>query len=1376
MSVDARDVFRELSAIAAHEDTRAMDAIVASVRNVATPEGVAFYDQPMGAVIVPNAYLPIGRGSLSSVRKGDYFESGGSKYKATSDARKVSATEHEVSAIKEGGKDATPTTVRSSSGTTVAKYDLKPKGTKASLGKSEPGAKATLKTGGDGPWYESPDGKGFTSQPEYAKKDEKGRPVKSQGTQHVDRVKSAKISARGMTDEDLSKTKKALESKERRHLSDDERAAGEKIDAEIRRRAGKEDPRTKGEFEGLKQAERRKGKPEITERERTPGPGETREKASDDKDREQSTHDPAPKDMKLKELQENYLAAVDDGDNVLEKKLRAEFKRRQIPVPEKLKPFKSEEAPAAEIPDYLNNWTDSQLEAALRMKGTKNDKRIKAEIARRKKGGKRGDATASPEGKIKSWKADHDADFGKGASDTKKVENHPTDPSKIIVTYKDGHKTVYAETSEGSGVWQGRPSDPLSTGKTSVSAPERSDVTKLGDPAIAMEIQELRGRKSNTLAEKNRLVMLLQEQDSRKKPSATRDIENVDAGARLDMQAELADWRSEVRNSRSALPNENVDALEDAFTDLDSAIVGGRPGEMRDAFEGVHKAFGDAENATEDDDYAEELANMGEVARNHAFGMDELSMRTSSEAQANPDKIYVGPNDSAQDVMDRAPRYPEFGVDPWNDWRQISKMGDGSIIVISEAESGDGWEWRVDSENGRPLRDASGDGFQEGHAPNRDAAIDAAGESHARGEGEAPDRPTREVGDRRAEPGYVEASERAQRETGPVPPGAREGDEQPPGQYVATEPSEAPSHVFEGKKWKKLGAINKDVLQSNDPERFQPKVTLGDGVTPTAGMKVVDKNGRTGTIKETYQAFSAVKWDDGKSKVTNNKNLNQIGDGGGGGSAQAGTPATEKAAAPDVTPSASETRPPGVSGRSLDSRTKSGLSRDEAHAELARLQRRITVAHDDMEALPSSSSGRREASRLYNDAIQRRNDFAQMLESEGKGNWIPDATGSSRGPSRYGGGYQSYPQMTIRVNNQAQKILMEQELQGQISDGMWENSRPEGHWVQWSDAEVIVDPKHPGVNVRTEKDNYNLNSRALLDAVGDRMVDEVRTRGDMPDYDEKQMRRDLADLKKVFKTKRNPYSGMTKEQRNRQQGASTPAATSARQEAGDTSVNETNIELRAARSRLQQMLHERNTSPQDNLLDANISAERERIKRLEGAGKQIEGSPTVARDKLDADRVDVIASRVRDALDDPNKTTNETQPVRDALGKTLDDPTRENAEALRDALKEYTPIGGGGPGGKADSIEALNRLLAEKPQSADEAGNADAQIDRLVKGTVTDRNTAFDDMSLDQLRAMQRRLTDLANARPSGGDRFRALRRDVTRAIGQKIKGQQGKG
>ena len=119
---------------------------------------------------------------------------------------------------------------------------------------------------------------------------------------------------------------------------------------------------------------------------------------------------------------------------------------------------------------------------------------------------------------------------------------------------------------------------------------------------------------------------------------------------------------------------------------------------------------------------------------------------------------------------------------------------------------------------------------------------------------------------------------------------------------------------------------------------------------------------------------------------------------------------------------------------------------------------------------------------------------------------------------------------TLAFRNQAQKVLFDEELRGQISDGFWENAGPWEHWKPWTsmDLHVIVDPDNVGRDFHARKDNYNLAAKALLDIVGERMVDAVRTLSRdaddgllNEDYDMRQMRADLRDMKAIFRTRRS---------------------------------------------------------------------------------------------------------------------------------------------------------------------------------------------------------------------------------------------------------------
>jgi hypothetical protein len=82
-------------------------------------------------------------------------------------------------------------------------------------------------------------------------------------------------------------------------------------------------------------------------------------------------------------------------------------------------------------------------------------------------------------------------------------------------------------------------------------------------------------------------------------------------------------------------------------------------------------------------------------------------------------------------------------------------------------------------------------------------------------------------------------------------------------------------------------------------------------------------------------------------------------------------------------------------------------------------------------------------------------------------------------------------QPTLNVRNIEQAACM-LELDGQISDGHWENARPYDHWRVWTSAKVVVNPDNVGRNFYAEKSNYNLSDKTLLDIVGRRMLGIVR--------------------------------------------------------------------------------------------------------------------------------------------------------------------------------------------------------------------------------------------------------------------------------------------
>lgn len=88
--------------------------------------------------------------------------------------------------------------------------------------------------------------------------------------------------------------------------------------------------------------------------------------------------------------------------------------------------------------------------------------------------------------------------------------------------------------------------------------------------------------------------------------------------------------------------------------------------------------------------------------------------------------------------------------------------------------------------------------------------------------------------------------------------------------------------------------------------------------------------------------------------------------------------------------------------------------------------------------------------------------------------------------------------LKIHVANLAQKVLMDHELSGQISDGNWENATPHQHWVSWCKAEVLVDPANRGINFYPMR-KYDFLSEDLLKVVRTRMILYVRLAGRFPD-------------------------------------------------------------------------------------------------------------------------------------------------------------------------------------------------------------------------------------------------------------------------------------
>ena len=82
----------------------------------------------------------------------------------------------------------------------------------------------------------------------------------------------------------------------------------------------------------------------------------------------------------------------------------------------------------------------------------------------------------------------------------------------------------------------------------------------------------------------------------------------------------------------------------------------------------------------------------------------------------------------------------------------------------------------------------------------------------------------------------------------------------------------------------------------------------------------------------------------------------------------------------------------------------------------------------------------------------------------------------------------------LNVANKEQKVIFLCEMQGQLSDGRWENTNPHNHWEPWCSLNwdtVQVNPDSIGVTESlcfAQKRNYQFNSKWLLDIVGDRVI------------------------------------------------------------------------------------------------------------------------------------------------------------------------------------------------------------------------------------------------------------------------------------------------
>ena len=123
--------------------------------------------------------------------------------------------------------------------------------------------------------------------------------------------------------------------------------------------------------------------------------------------------------------------------------------------------------------------------------------------------------------------------------------------------------------------------------------------------------------------------------------------------------------------------------------------------------------------------------------------------------------------------------------------------------------------------------------------------------------------------------------------------------------------------------------------------------------------------------------------------------------------------------------------------------------------------------------------------------------------------------------------------LTLKLATSAQVVLFNEELAGQISDGVWENATPWAHykWVPGRDrVSVAKDGElvglfydatyggelHKGVRF-TPPRRYNFCNSLLVEVCGERMIEAVRALPDHEWYTMKSLKMDLRLISEVVK-------------------------------------------------------------------------------------------------------------------------------------------------------------------------------------------------------------------------------------------------------------------
>lgn len=109
------------------------------------------------------------------------------------------------------------------------------------------------------------------------------------------------------------------------------------------------------------------------------------------------------------------------------------------------------------------------------------------------------------------------------------------------------------------------------------------------------------------------------------------------------------------------------------------------------------------------------------------------------------------------------------------------------------------------------------------------------------------------------------------------------------------------------------------------------------------------------------------------------------------------------------------------------------------------------------------------------------------------------------------------PKALIVFANRIQAMLFKVEMQGQISDGHWENSMPYGHYKVASSADVAFSDNSNthGCHGFSPQRKYNFANRDLFEVVGDRMLEMAKEID--PNHTKRDLMRDLKEINRIFK-------------------------------------------------------------------------------------------------------------------------------------------------------------------------------------------------------------------------------------------------------------------